>query len=73
MIDLSMDPEDNQLSDDEDEELDLDFEDDDEAELNKKRMYNAPKHEVGSDSTGMVRQYDKSNNRTSLIINIVPT
>jgi len=31
------------------------------------QMYNSPQHKVETDSTGMVRQYDKSNSRTSLI------
>ena len=44
------------------------FNDDDEGEqTNDKPMYNAPKHVVGSDEDGMVRQYDKSDNRTTLI------
>jgi gliding motility-associated lipoprotein GldJ len=47
--------------------FDLFNEDEDEGENSKKRMYNAPKHQVGSDSTGMVRQYDKSEDRTTLI------
>ena len=41
--------------------------DDEGEESNGKRMYNAPKHLVDSDSTGMVRQYDKSDTRTTLI------
>ncbi|MBC8755685.1 gliding motility lipoprotein GldJ [Kordia sp. YSTF-M3] len=43
------------------------FNEDEDSESEAKRMYNAPKHQVGSDSTGMVRQYDKSNSRTTLI------
>lgn len=45
------------------------FNEDEEAdESNRKRMYNAPKHLVDSDSLGnMVRQYDKDENRTTLI------
>jgi len=35
------------------------------------RMYNAPKHEVYADSTELVKNYDKSNNRTTLIDNEV--
>ncbi len=35
------------------------------------RMYNAPKHEVYADSTTMVKNYDKSNNRSTLIDNQV--
>ena len=32
------------------------------------KMYNSPKHSVQADSTGaMSREYDKSNNRTSLV------
>jgi gliding motility-associated lipoprotein GldJ len=31
------------------------------------KMYNSPQHMVGKDSTGMLREYDKSNSRTSLI------
>ncbi|KAB8154032.1 gliding motility lipoprotein GldJ [Kordia sp. TARA_039_SRF] len=37
------------------------------GEAEGKRMYNAPKHVVDSDSTGMIREYDKSNSRTTLI------
>lgn len=33
------------------------------------RMYNSPKHEVYKDSTELVKIYDKSNDRTSLIDN----
>ncbi|WP_299434401.1 gliding motility lipoprotein GldJ [uncultured Maribacter sp.] len=41
------------------------FSDDDE---NQRKMYDAPKHSVQRDSAGVVtRQYDQSNNRTSLI------
>ena len=50
------------------------FEDfnDDEDELGENsytgKMYNAPKHNIERDSTGkMIKQYDKSNERTSLI------
>ncbi len=40
----------------------------DEEEKDKKKMYNAPKHRVERDSLGnIIREYDKSNNRTSLI------
>ncbi len=35
------------------------------------RMYNAPKHEVYADSTSLVKNYDKSNNRSTLIDNEV--
>ena len=35
------------------------------------RMYNAPVHEVYADSTAMVKNYDKSNNRSTLIDNQV--
>lgn len=40
---------------------------DEEDEDNKTAMYNSPKHKVEKDSTGLVREYDKSNYRTSLI------
>ncbi len=44
------------------------FSDEDEDEDNKKRMYDAPKHKVERDSTGaIIRQYDKSNDRTTLV------
>lgn len=34
----------------------------------QKKMYNSPKHNVSTDSTGnMIREYDKSSKRTSLI------
>ncbi|MDV7397918.1 hypothetical protein RZS08_41340, partial [Arthrospira platensis SPKY1] len=33
----------------------------------KTRMYNSPKHAVSADSTGLVRNYDKSSSRTSLV------
>ena len=47
----------DQFSDEEDEDSD-----------NKPKMYNSPKHKVERDSLGnIVREYDKSNNRTSLI------
>jgi len=47
---------------------DLFNEDDEESgEMDSKRMYNAPKHVVSADSSGMLRQYDKSNSRTTLI------
>lgn len=33
-----------------------------------RKMYNSPRHRVESDSTGaLIREYDKSNNRTSLV------
>jgi len=35
----------------------------------KLRMYNAPKHQVYADSTALVKEYDKSNDRTTLIDN----
>jgi len=35
------------------------------------RMYNAPVHEVYADSTAMVKNYDKANDRTTLIDNQV--
>ena len=45
---------------------------DDEDESNQKKMYDAPKHSVKKDSLGkLIREYDKSNNRTSLINNEV--
>ncbi|WP_298488893.1 gliding motility lipoprotein GldJ [uncultured Maribacter sp.] len=41
---------------------------DDEDEENQRKMYDAPKHSVQRDSAGVItRQYDQSNNRTSLI------
>lgn len=37
-------------------------------ESNTRKMYNSPKHNVEADSTGeLLREYDKSNRRTSLI------
>lgn len=33
----------------------------------KTRMYNSPKHAVSADSSGLVRSYDKSSSRTSLV------
>jgi gliding motility-associated lipoprotein GldJ len=40
----------------------------DEETLDTKKMYNSPRHNVDADSTGtLLREYDKSNNRTSLI------
>ena len=43
------------------------FSEDDDPE-DARKMYDAPKHSVSTDSAGVVsRQYDKSNNRTSLI------
>jgi len=43
-------------------------EDEDEESNNKKKMYDSPNHKVERDSLGnIIRQYDKSNNRTSLI------
>ncbi|MDL5513749.1 gliding motility lipoprotein GldJ [Arenibacter sp. M-2] len=44
------------------------FNEEDEDEQNKRKMYDAPVSKVQVDSTGnIVRAYDKSNNRTSLI------
>ncbi|MCK0144565.1 gliding motility lipoprotein GldJ [Arenibacter sp. F26102] len=44
------------------------FSDEDEDEQNKKKMYDSPVSKVQVDSTGnIIRAYDKSNNRTSLI------
>jgi len=44
------------------------FSDDDEGEQNNKKMYNSPVSKVQVDSSGnILRAYDKSNNRTSLI------
>jgi len=44
------------------------FSDEDEEGNDAKRMYNSPKHKVEYDSLGNLnRQWDKSNNRTSLI------
>jgi len=40
----------------------------DEATKNKQRMYDSPQHNVTTDSLGnMIRKYDKSNKRTTLI------
>lgn len=33
------------------------------------RMYNSPQHKIEADSTGLVREYDKSSERTTLIDN----
>src|SRR5690606_22701698 len=45
---------------------------DDEGEVTQRRMYNSPRPEVYADSTGQLqREYDKSNNRTTLISNEV--
>jgi gliding motility-associated lipoprotein GldJ len=46
--------------------------DDEEADASKKetatgKMYNSPKHNIQYDSTGVVREWDKNNKRTSLI------
>ena len=44
------------------------FSDEDEDEKNQKKMYDSPVSKVQVDSTGnIIRAYDKSNNRTSLI------
>lgn len=43
------------------------YNEDEDGESDAKRMYNAPKHTVGKDSAGLLRQYDKSNSRTTLI------
>ncbi|GAA4269424.1 gliding motility lipoprotein GldJ [Hyunsoonleella aestuarii] len=46
------------------------FNDDDESDEDSetRKMYNSPKHNVERDSLGnLIREYDKSNNRTSLI------
>jgi len=41
---------------------------DEEDEEDQRKMYNSPKHKVERDSAGkLTRQYDKSNNRTTLI------
>lgn len=40
-----------------------------EDEKTKYNMYNSPQGKVTADSTGLVRQYDKSNKRTTLIDN----
>ncbi|WP_027138433.1 gliding motility lipoprotein GldJ [Gaetbulibacter saemankumensis] len=38
------------------------------AEAETRKMYNSPKHSISRDSLGnIIREYDKSNNRTSLI------
>ena len=47
-----------------------DFNDDEESteETATRKMYNSPKHNVEKDSTGkLIKEYDKENNRTSLI------
>jgi gliding motility-associated lipoprotein GldJ len=33
------------------------------------RMYNSPQHKIEADSTGLIREYDKSSERTTLIDN----
>ncbi len=38
-----------------------------EVDDEKMRMYNSPQHKVEADSTGLVREYDKSSSRTTLI------
>jgi gliding motility-associated lipoprotein GldJ len=43
------------------------FNEEEDGESDQKRMYNAPKHVVTRDSAGLVRQYDKSDSRTTLI------
>ncbi len=41
---------------------------DEEDQENTRKMYDSPKHKVERDSTGnLIRQYDQSNNRTTLI------
>lgn len=41
---------------------------DDEDSANQRKMYNSPDHKVEKDSIGnLIREYDKSNNRTTLI------
>ena len=32
-----------------------------------RRMYNSPKHQIDRDSTGLIKEFDQSNDRTSLI------
>jgi gliding motility-associated lipoprotein GldJ len=45
---------------------------DDNTVADGKQMYNAPKHKVGVDDAGnLVREYDRSSNRTSLVNNEV--
>ena len=45
-----------------------DFEDDDsDTDVVTRKMYNSPNHSVSTNDSGMVRQYDKSDVRTSLI------
>ena len=45
-----------------------DFEDDEtDTDAITRKMYNSPKHSVSTNDSGMVRQYDKSDVRTSLI------
>lgn len=36
-------------------------------EAETRRMYNSPNHNIDRDSTGLIKEYDKSNERTSLI------
>jgi gliding motility-associated lipoprotein GldJ len=36
-------------------------------EAETRRMYNSPSHHIERDSTGLIKEYDKSNDRTSLI------
>jgi len=36
-------------------------------ESETRRMYNSPDHHIERDSTGLIKEYDKSNDRTSLI------
>ncbi|NJB72804.1 gliding motility-associated lipoprotein GldJ [Saonia flava] len=44
------------------------FNDEDEDPQNQRKMYNSPSHRVEKDSLGnLIREYDKSNNRTTLI------
>lgn len=47
---------------------DEDEEGDGESKSNTNKMYNSPKHSISRDSLGnIIREYDKTNNRTSLI------
>lgn len=45
-----------------------DGDEENQEEANKRKMYNSPQNKIESDSTGqLLREYDKSNSRTSLI------
>ena len=45
-----------------------DFNDDESEETSTRKMYNSPKHNVERDASGqLIKEYDKENNRTSMI------